>query len=155
MNAYKITLNENPTNEELSRIAEGFGLDHEWQFNFNAAACEITDDCIKTYDPIKRSMLVRYCNGSPRDMAYFRKAVQAMADYVNSVSTSINLFISPERLFWAKMNELVTYGVFPKSMLKLFTTSYSGLKTMAVSINWFEEPCNGRSEAYKRIKMEA
>jgi len=66
-----------------------------------------------------------YCHKfKTRSFKFIFKALKAIAQYINDMPG--NELISPERLFWAKVHELIKYDDIPKETLKLFGTGMNG-----------------------------
>lgn len=127
MRKYSITLN----NENKDRIANAFNKDC-WDFSFNSPALEIYNDNIVYYNGQKLS--VTYLDGKSRSFKFIHKAMKSIALYINNLTYKVNLTISPERFFWAKVNELINYEILPKECRKLFGTYYNSNNELKVYI---------------------
>ena len=123
MRYYKINYSENLTNDECEDICSHF----QDNFGFMSPAMEVYDISFKTWDPC-RNEIESYCCLSRKTWKYYRKLINAIIWYVNELNDSTNLFISSERLFWAKIHELISRDVLPKSFKTHIKTGYANGK---------------------------
>lgn len=65
-----------------------------------------------------------YYKFKTKSFKFIFKALKSIAAYINDMPC--NELISPERLFWAKVHELIKYDHLPKETLKLFGTGMNG-----------------------------
>ena len=116
-------------NDYRDDICSRFGkLDHE--FSFSAFAIDVFNykGCARlaTWDPQAMRLTVIY-NGNHRvDWSFYRAVLNAITWHINETAWTTNKLISSERLFWAKLNELVKDGHIDKRVLSLISTNYAG-----------------------------
>ena len=113
------------------RIADAFGKTTD-NFCFDSPAFEIYNDNIVYYNGQKLS--VTYLDGKSRSFKFIYKAMKSIALYINNLTCKVNLTISPERFFWAKVNELISYEILPKECRKIFGTYYNSNNELKVYI---------------------
>lgn len=123
MKYYKINYSENLSIDECEDIRSHFQDD----FGFMSPAMEAYDISFKTWNPCRKE-IISYCCLGQKTWKYYRKLLNAMIWYVNDLNDSTNLFISSERLFWAKIHELISRDILPKSFKNHIKTGYTNGK---------------------------
>jgi hypothetical protein len=143
MKYYKINYSENLSIDECEDIRSHFQDD----FVFMSPAMEAYDISFKTWNPCRKE-IISYCCLGQKTWKYYRKLLNAMIWHVNYLNDSTNLFISSERLFWAKLNELVKDGHMDKRILSLISTNYSGPNRLCWSFKCKHDSMNERVQRH-------
>lgn len=132
-------------------IASRFGkCDNE--FDINQPAVSIfkhgNEANLATWDSTEKRLNVIYAGNHRIDWSFHRSVLNAIVWHINETAWTSNQIISSERLFWAKLNELVKDGHIDKRLLSLISTNYAGPNRLCWSFKCKHDSMGERVQRY-------
>lgn len=130
MKKYVINYNIDALSQISVRDDIAFRFSNYNDFNINAPAISIfkneKEANLATWDSTEKILTFIYAGSHKIDWSFYRSVLNAITWHINETAWTSNPIISSERLFWAKLNELVKDGHMDKRILSLISTNYSG-----------------------------